>query len=113
MILFSPVPPRNREDRDAAQLRFVLGRNVKRLRMEQKFNKKSFAALCGIGRPLLDEIEGGTSDIRLSYVQKVADALAVSPVDLLAEATLDTRDEQVKRKGGPESASPTRLSEAD
>lgn len=61
----------------------TLGRNVKRLRLEQKLDKKTFSLMVGIGRPLLDKIEKGQSDIRLSYLQRLADALAVAPIDLL------------------------------
>lgn len=62
------------------------GRNVKRLRIEQHINKKSFSQMCGIGRPLLDEIERGESNIRLSYIQRIAEALSVDP-SVLFEST--------------------------
>ena len=61
----------------------TLGANVVRLRNEQRLSKKTFALMVGIGRPLLDKIEKGQSDIRLSYVQMIADALSVDPIDLI------------------------------
>ena len=69
------------------ELSLIFGQNVKMLRLEQGLNKKSFAMICDISRPLLDEIENGTSNVRLSYVQKIADALSVRPADLLVGKT--------------------------
>ncbi len=61
----------------------TLGANVMRLRNEQRLSKKTFALMVGIGRPLLDKIERGQSDLRLSYIQMLADALSVDPIDLI------------------------------
>ena len=61
----------------------ALGYNVRRYRREQHLSKTLLARMCGIGRPLLNKIESGESDIRISYVQRIADALSVSPLDLL------------------------------
>lgn len=82
MAVFSP-PTYTSASVKADEISFVFGRNVKRMRTDQGLNKKSFALICGISRPLLDEIERGTSDVRLSYVQKIADALSVKPSRLL------------------------------
>ena len=60
----------------------ILGRNVHRLRKMQGMNKKSFCLMVGISRPLLDKIEKGESDIRISYVQKLAEGLSVHPFEL-------------------------------
>ena len=67
------------------QLKTALGENVARLREEQELTKKSFAIMSGVSRPYLDSVEKGTSDARLSYVQKFADALCVEPGDLLQD----------------------------
>ena len=75
------MPP---ESTKPISMSMALGHNVHRLRKEQGMKKKSFAMMVGIGRPLLDKIESGESDVRLSYVQKLADGLGVSPLELLA-----------------------------
>jgi transcriptional regulator with XRE-family HTH domain len=82
MILF-PLPTPNDAPDGSDELGLVFGRNVKRIRIDQGINKKSFALICGISRQLLDKIESGTADVRLSYVQRIADALSVKPVVLL------------------------------
>ena len=71
-------------------LRVTLGLNVARLRTEQGLPKKTFSLMCGISRPLLDRIENGDSDVRLSYVQRLADGLCVDPLLLLQEQEQDS-----------------------
>lgn len=66
---------------------FVLGENVKRLRKQAKINKQTFALMVGIGRPFLNHIENGTADPRLSIIQRLADALDTTALDLLTEYT--------------------------
>lgn len=63
-----------------------LGRNVTRLRKEAKLTKEKFALMANIGRPFLNRIENGTADPRLSVVVRLADALDVSPEELLRPA---------------------------
>ncbi len=64
-------------------LSVVLGDNVKRLRVEQGLNKKTFSLMVGVGRPLLNKVESGKADLRLSYIIRIADGLSVSPLELL------------------------------
>lgn len=64
---------------------FVLGENVRRLRKQAKINKQTFALMVGIGRPFLNHIENGTADPRLSVIQRLADALDTTTLDLLTE----------------------------
>lgn len=74
-----------------------LGRNVTRLRKEAKLTKEKFALMANIGRPFLNRIENGTADPRLSVVVRLADALDVSPEELLRPAeAVETRT----RRGG-------------
>ena len=63
----------------------MFGENVGRLRKEQELTKKSFALMSGISRPFLDKIEKGRSNVQLSYVKQLADALCVEPYELLIE----------------------------
>lgn len=68
---------------DEPSMALTLGRNVRLLRERQHINKTRFAAMVGIGRPLLNKIENGSSNIRLSLVQELADALEANPRELL------------------------------
>lgn len=60
-----------------------VGRNVAFLRTSQHINKQTFALMMGFGRPFLNQLEQGRADPRLSLVVRLAEALAVSPEDLL------------------------------
>ena len=62
-----------------------LGHNVARLRTEQDLSKTTFAQMSGMSRPTLNKIEDGFSDTRLSYVQRLGDALCVDPLLLLQD----------------------------
>ena len=79
-----PEHPDSLLEPDPARYASVLGDNVRRLRKLSKINKKTFALMVGIGRPQLDKIERGTADIRLSSIVRLADALEVTPVELLS-----------------------------
>lgn len=68
---------------------YTLGRNVTYLREKQNINKQTFALMVGVSRPYLDSIEDGTADVRLSYVKRIAEALAVSPQSLLFSQLAD------------------------
>lgn len=48
-----------------ARLSPVLAENIRHLRKAANISKKRFALMVGIGRPLLDKIEGSTADPRL------------------------------------------------
>ena len=55
-----------------------------RLRGEQELSKITLARMSGLSRPTLDKIEVGASDVMLSDVRRLADALCVEPTDLLS-----------------------------
>ena len=70
---------------DELALARTLGRNVRTLRASQAMPKYVLANMAGISRPYLNNIERGTANVRLTTVQHLADALSVSPFDLLSE----------------------------
>lgn len=78
----------NRENNEHAGLvnpyAAALGANVERLRRRSKITKTRFAEMLGIGRPLLNKIESGAANPRLGLICRMAEALGVSPQDLLA-----------------------------
>lgn len=65
------------------RLNRTFGANVEQLRKEQRLKKSTLAIMGGISRPYLNSIVNGDSDVRLSCVQNLADALCVDPVTLL------------------------------
>lgn len=68
---------------DSVGLSVALGRNVHDLRKEQHISISLLSRIAKISRPLLAEIEKGEADVRLSYVERLADALCVDPLQLL------------------------------
>ena len=71
------------------RLNNLLSINVSRLRSEQKLTKTTFALMTGITRQTISKIERGASDVRLSYVERMADVLCVEPSDLIDDSCLD------------------------
>lgn len=80
------------DEPDPTRFAPILAENVKRMRVQAKINKKRFALMVRIGRPLLNRIENGTADVRLSVITKMADSLATTPDFLLVKHT----DEQIR-----------------
>ena len=64
-------------------LNAILGNNVHRMRLEQNLSITCLARMSRLNRSLVTKIEQGASDARLSYVQKLANALCVDPSDIL------------------------------
>lgn len=62
---------------------YILGYNVERLRIRAGMDISTFARVAGIARPTVYKIERGESNLKLSYIKKLADALDVSMIDLL------------------------------
>lgn len=86
LSVMDSIPEHNspsHQEFDEERLSYVLAENVKRLRLEAKINKHTFALMLGIGRPFLNKIENGLADPRLSVIVKIADALETTPEELL------------------------------
>lgn len=62
---------------------YMLGYNVERLRKQARMDIASFAQIAGITRPTVYKVESGESNLKLSYIRKIADALGVTVIDLL------------------------------
>lgn len=60
----------------------ALGRNVRKFRTEQQINICELSFITKISRRLLADIEKGCADVRLSYVERIAKALCVHPLQL-------------------------------
>ena len=77
--------PINDDEPDQSRFSPVLGENVRRMRSYSNITKTRLALMVEIGRPLLNKIENGTADIRLSVITKLADSLATTPDFLLTK----------------------------
>lgn len=86
--------PLNDDEPDQSRFSPVLGENVRRMRSYSNITKTRLALMVSIGRPLLNRIEDGTADVRLSVVTKLADSLATTPSFLLAKHS----DEDIRTK---------------
>ena len=91
--------PLNDDEPDQSRFSPVLGEYVRRMRSYSNITKTRLALMVSIGRPLLNRIEDGTADVRLSVVTKLADSLATTPSFLLAKhSDEDIRHEIAHRK---------------
>ena len=66
-------------------VRLRLGTNLRRLRLEKKLGQEKFALEYGFDRTYISGIERGVRNPTIVIVQKLADALGVPIVALLAE----------------------------
>ena len=67
----------------------ILGTNVERLRLEAGMDISTFARVAGIARPTIYKVESGVSNLKLSYLNKIADALDFTIVYLLTVMETD------------------------
>ncbi len=63
-----------------------LGRAVRRLRAQADYSQESFAAAAGIHRTYMGLVERGRVSATIMTIQKIANALGMTPSVLLAEA---------------------------
>ena len=63
-----------------------LGQAVRRLRAEADHSQESFAAAAGIHRTYMGLVERGRVAATVVTLEKIADALGITPSALLAEA---------------------------
>ena len=61
----------------------ILGRRVEETRRDLGISKVDFCVATGISRPYLDRIEGGTANITLRVLFKIAPALGMTVSELL------------------------------
>ena len=66
-------------------LAVTLGRNVRMLRIARHLPKYVFACMAQVSRPHLNAIERGAADVRMSTIERLADALSVPTLVLLCD----------------------------
>lgn len=67
------------------QLQRVLGRNLRRIRLERGYSQEAFADLLGVHRTYLGSVERGERNLTLRSVEHMAEELGVEAVGLLKE----------------------------
>lgn len=63
----------------------VFGINLKKYRAEQGLSQEKFAAICGLHRTYISDIECFQRNVSLENVQKIADALNIESYVLLMD----------------------------
>ena len=61
----------------------IFGERVEQARKDLGISKVDFCVATGISRPYLDQIEGGTANITLKVLCKIAPALGMTVSELL------------------------------
>ncbi|MFV8241891.1 helix-turn-helix domain-containing protein [Mycolicibacterium peregrinum] len=69
------------------QLQKIVGRNLRRYRMEHGYSQEAFADYMGVHRTYFGAVERGERNLTLQTLERIADFLEVDPLDLLRDAT--------------------------
>ncbi|WP_366083667.1 helix-turn-helix transcriptional regulator [Thermus sp.] len=68
----------------------VIGARIRQLRRSKGLTEADLAARVGVSRSFLNAIERGVVRLRVDLMVRIADALGVSPEDLLKEVPAST-----------------------
>lgn len=63
--------------------RRLVGRNIRRLRLERELSQADLADMAGINRAYLSTVENGKRNISIDNIVAIANALALDPRRLL------------------------------
>lgn len=66
-----------------ANISSKLGQNMKRIRTKKNMSQGDIARALGVDRGYISNIESGKKNLTLATIQKLANALGVSPDELL------------------------------
>ena len=66
-------------------LRMVFAENLRAKRLALKLSQEELAALCGLHRTYISDIERGTRNLSIDNVERIAEALKVEPADLMRQ----------------------------
>jgi transcriptional regulator with XRE-family HTH domain len=64
----------------------IVGKRIRVLREARGLSQEEFAAICNLHRTYIGGIERGERNITLETLQTIADALKVSPVELVRDS---------------------------
>lgn len=68
-----------------ADIKQVLGENIRRKRKEMNISQEKLAELCGLHRTYVGAIERGERNVSLKNIQRIAKALNLPISELLKE----------------------------
>lgn len=68
------------------ELQKVVGRNLRRYRLERGYSQEDFADRMGVHRTYMGSVERGERNLSLRSVEKFAEFLGVDPLELLRAA---------------------------
>lgn len=64
-------------------MRKLVGRNVRKFRLERGLTQEDFAVVAGVGQNYLSDLERGKRNPTVLTLWELSQALKVSPVDLI------------------------------
>lgn len=70
---------------ESRSLRQVLADNMKVLRVQENISQEDFAALCGLHRTYISDIERCNRNISIDNIEKIATAFHITASELLKE----------------------------
>jgi transcriptional regulator with XRE-family HTH domain len=65
------------------ELQKVVGRNLRRYRLERGYSQEAFADHMGVHRTYMGSVERGERNLTLQTLERIAIFLGVDPIDLL------------------------------
>ncbi|MCD2316928.1 helix-turn-helix domain-containing protein [Sphingomonas sp. IC-11] len=83
---------RRLDQTSAVLLRSTLAKNLQRLRRERDLSQEALADRVGIDRTYVSALERQVYSATIDMVERLAAALAVEPVELLAPSSVVTQD---------------------
>ena len=70
--------------KETSTARFIFANNMKRFRLEQDISQEKLAELSGLHRTYIGSVERGERNIAIDNMEKIANALSISLIDLLS-----------------------------
>jgi transcriptional regulator with XRE-family HTH domain len=65
-------------------LRLIFADNLRTIRKQKNISQEELADRCGLHRTYVGSVERGERNISIDNIEKISDALKISPIDLLA-----------------------------
>lgn len=88
------------------------GNMIRKIRLEKKLTQKQLGDLCGIADSNIRKYESGKQNPKLETLEKIANALNISIMDLMHIETMNITDDMISLFAGhPPKALPIDLSE--
>lgn len=67
------------------ELQRIVGRNLRRYRLDRGYSQEAFADYMGVHRTYMGAVERGERNLTLQTLERIADFLAVDPRSLLED----------------------------